>query len=78
MNILRLALELLVFYIVYKLVVNYIIPIYKTSKEVKSKMNEMQQKMAERQQPPAAASNTRNDISAKPDKEDYIDYEEVK
>ena len=78
MNILRLALELIVFYVVYKLVVDYIIPIYKTSKQVKTKMNEMQQKMAERQQTPPPASPGKNDITAKPDKEDYIDYEEVK
>ena len=78
MNILRLALELFVFYVVYKLVVDYIIPIYKTSKQVKTKMNEMQQKMAERNQTTSTAPDTKNDIAAKPDKEDYIDYEEVK
>ena len=76
-GLISLAWKLLLFYILYKVIFDFIIPIYRTTKTMKGKMNEMQEKMKEQNQrhtttatkepPPPKASNS-----------DYIDYEEVK
>ncbi len=84
MNILRLAGELFLLYILYKLIFDFIIPIYRTTKQVKRQFGEMNAKMQEQmnsdsyrnnqqqnQQPPKAKQETAK-------KEDYIDYEEIK
>ncbi len=75
-GILRLALEMFVFYILYKLVVDFIIPIYKTTKNMKSKINEMNSKMEEQSHAPQFTAP--KESKTKPSREDYIDYEEVK
>ena len=81
MNILRLLFELFVIYLLYKFIFDFIIPVYKTTKQVKQKMNEAQQRMQENQ------AGTVNDpfrntqhsgAHKKPAYEDYIDYEEIK
>lgn len=79
MNIFKLIGELVVIYILYKVIFDFIIPVYNTSKQMKQKMNEMH-----RQQGAAAAREkevfTNNSMPAKPSApaEDYIEYEEVK
>lgn len=82
MNIFRLAFELFMLYLLYKLVFDFIIPVVKTTKQVKKqfgdmsaqmeeKMNQQQQQSANFNAPKKQAANTnRND--------DYIDFEEVK
>ena len=72
----RVIIELLALYLIYVLIFDFIIPIYRTTGQVKKKVNEMQEKMNNQQsnfqgEPNKSASN-------KPPKEDYIDYEEVK
>ena len=47
MNIIRLAGEIFITYILYKLVFDFIIPIYQTSKKVKKQFGEMHAKMQE-------------------------------
>lgn len=76
-GILRLALELFVFYVLYKLVVDFIIPIYKTTKNMKGKMQDMNRKMDE-QARNQQFSAPKEEKASRPAKEDYIDYEEVK
>ncbi len=76
MNIIRLAIELFVFYCLYKLVVDFIIPIYKTTSQMKGKMREMQEHMTREEK--VAKGPVQQNTTAKPAKEDYIDYEEVK
>ena len=75
---LKVIFELFVLYLVYKLIFDFIIPVYQTPKQVNKKMGEMQSKMNEQfnQQP----SNTTNTAEkpAKPAREDYIEFEEVK
>jgi Tfp pilus assembly protein PilE len=84
MNIFRLLLELFVIYIVYKLVFEFIIPVYKTTKHMKQKMSEMQQKMQQQEREQASFNNKfaepASDLNAskKAFKDDYIEYEEVK
>jgi hypothetical protein len=80
MNILRLAGEILLIYILYKLIFDFIIPIYQTTKKVKSQFGEMHNKMQEQMN---AYNQQQNSPSQKPKqeevkKEDYIDYEEIK
>jgi Sec-independent protein translocase protein TatA len=83
MNIFRLIGELVVIYILYKLIFHFIIPLYKSSKKVRSAMSEMQAKMQEQQR----AQGTQNTQQARYEsnkktstvsKDDYIDYEEIK
>ncbi|MEO7524023.1 MAG: hypothetical protein ABIT58_08015 [Ferruginibacter sp.] len=81
MNILRLAFELFVIYMVYKLVFEFIIPVYRTTRHMKQKMTDMHQKMQEQQE---ANHPKHNNISSAKEpsrtgfSDDYIDYEEVK
>ncbi len=80
MNIIRLAGELFLLYLLYKLIFDFIIPIYQTSKKVKKQFGEMHNKMQDQmntfnqQQNPAAKTTAQEPAK----KEDYIDYEEIK
>ena len=81
MNILRLAAEIFLLYILYKLIFDFIIPIYRTTKTVKKQFGEMNAKMQEQmntynQQQNAQGSTRPKEETVK--KEDYIDYEEIK
>ena len=80
MNIFRVLFELFVLYLLYKLIFDFIIPVYQTTKSVKQKMGEMQQKMNEQAQQQQASQfkSTENEAPAKADKHDYIEFEEVK
>jgi hypothetical protein len=79
MNIFRLIGELVVIYILYKVIFDFIIPLYHSTKQVRSAMNDMQAKMKEQQrtnttQATQETAKKHSTVS----KEDYIDYEEVK
>lgn len=84
MNIFKLIGELIVIYILYKLIFDFIIPLYTASKQMKGKMSEMQQRMQQQQRAQAEQqmqqSQTRQPPKAteKISKDEYIDYEEVK
>ena len=81
MNILKLAFELFVIYILYKFIFEFIIPVYKTTKHVKQKMNDMHQQMQQNQSAEASdpfAKHSSSDAPKRPVSDDYIDYEEVK
>jgi hypothetical protein len=82
MNIFRLIGELVVIYILYKVIFDFIIPLYKSTKKVRSAMSDMQAKMQEQQRAQAAQNSqaTQHEPSRKTSsvsKDDYIDYEEV-
>ena len=80
MNLIRVIFELFILYLVYKLVFDFIIPVYKTTKQVKQKVGEMQSRMnehMEQKQSNAQADASKNN-SSKPAREDYIEFEEVK
>ncbi|MCP9751241.1 hypothetical protein [Ferruginibacter sp. HRS2-29] len=82
MNIFKLAVELFVLYLLYKLVFDFIIPIYRTTKQMSGKMRDMQEKMnqqhQQQQQAQAFQETTRQQASSKKSSDDYIDYEEIK
>jgi hypothetical protein len=79
MNFFKLIGELVVIYILYKVIFDFIIPVYKTTKQVKTKMNDMHARMQEQERgytaPPTQEPIKKNTTAAK---DDYIDYEEVK
>ena len=78
----KVIVDLAIVYLLYKLIFDFIIPVYQTTKQVKQKVGEMQTKMQEhlkKQEQQAnkyAASPQHQDIKSV--KEDYIDFEEVK
>jgi Sec-independent protein translocase protein TatA len=79
MNFFKLIGELVVIYILYKVIFDFIIPVYQTTKQVKTKMNDMHSRMQEQQR--AQSSQTTQEPVKKStvvSKDDYIDYEEVK
>jgi hypothetical protein len=83
MNIFRLIGELVVIYILYKVIFDFIIPLYKSTKKVRSAMSDMQAKMQEQQRAQAAqnaqhAQYEPNKKASTVSKDDYIDYEEIK
>lgn len=83
MNIIKLLFQLFVIYILYKFIFDLIIPVYKTTKQVKQKMNAMQERMDQQHQPSGHNQSYHDRQQAqptarKPASEDYIDYEEVK
>jgi hypothetical protein len=64
----------LVIYLIYKFVFELVIPVSKAANTMKSKINEMQQQQAFKQQ---STSNKKETTS--PDKrDDYIEFEEIK
>ena len=80
MNIFRLALELFVLYLLYKLIFDFIIPVVKTTQQVKKQFGDMstrmQEKMNEQQKQATTVNSTSRAATAKND--DYIEFEEVK
>lgn len=72
-------------WILYKLVFDFIIPVYNSTKHVRRQVKDMQQHMREQfeqqqqQAPPPPPPRSSETVSAKPrDKGDYIDFEEIK
>lgn len=79
MNIFKLLFQLFLLYMLYKLVFDFIIPVYRASKKMQQDVNQMQQKMREQQQRPVKEETLVSRTSPSTDKsEDYIEFEEVK
>lgn len=80
MNILKLLFELFLFYMLYKLVFDFIIPVYRASKRMKDQVGQMQQKMQEQQQKQQKETIVVNTKATTPKASgsDYIEFEEVK
>ena len=81
MNILRLLFELFVIYILYKFIFEFIIPVYNTTRQVKQKMADMNQRMQQNQGTSANQQFSTPQSPAEPKRppsEDYIEYEELK
>ena len=79
MNIFRIAAELFLIYILYKLIFEFIIPVYHSTQKIRKQFGEMQTKM----QQDMNAANTRNTTAQqeapKVKREgDYIEFEEIK
>jgi len=75
----KLLIELFLFYLLYKFIFELVIPIYKTTRQVKRKMNEFQQNMNKQTETNRTSSeNTIKPTASKPKSDDYIDFEEIK
>lgn len=65
-------------YLFFRLVFNFILPIYRTTKQVRKGFKDMQEKMRQQpdpyanQQPSSATKNSSGKVG------DYIDFEEIK
>lgn len=69
----------LVIYFLYKLIFDFIVPVYKTTSQVKNRFNEMnQQQQQYQQQRQASTPSQKQQNKPKPPAEDYIDFEEIK
>jgi hypothetical protein len=78
---LRLLLYALLAWFLYNLVFKFIIPVYKTTRQMKQKFREMQTNMQEHTNPQpdfTKQSNSAEKVATKKPKEDYIDFEEIK
>lgn len=77
-RLLEIALEVIFIYFLYKLVFDFIIPVYRSGKKmhdnIKTMQDQMQGRMNQQQQYNAAPPPPRNNIK----EGDYIDFEEVK
>ena len=84
MNLFKLLGELVVIYILYKIIFDFIIPLYKATTQMKGKMNDMQERMNQQQRAQAAQQKQQTQNFQTPktpeqvSKDDYIEYEEVK
>ena len=79
MNFFRIAFELFALYILYKLVFDFIIPVAKTTKQVKKQFTDISEKMNQQQASQQQANySTTPSAAPKSKSDDYIDFEEVK
>ena len=71
----------LLIWFLYNLIFRFIIPVYKTTRQVKQKFREMQTQMQDQmnqQQDFATQAQAAEKSTPKKSKEDYIDFEEIK
>ena len=79
MNILRLVGEVFLLYLLYKLRFDFIIPIYRTTKQVKKGFREMHERMNDQMNQQQGFQNPTSTTKAKSEKPgEYIDFEEIK
>jgi len=77
MSLFRILFELFVLYLVYKLIFDFIIPVFQTTKQMKQQVGKMQQQMNEQnRQQQQGFDGPGKETATK--KEDYIEFEEVK
>ncbi len=78
MNILRLAGELFLIYIFYKLIFDFIIPVYQSTKKIKKQFGEMQSKMQQDMNAYSKQQSPGGPKTEKAKEDDYIEFEEIK
>lgn len=82
--ILKYAFLAFVFWLLYKLVFDFIVPVYQSTKHVRRQMGDIQEHLRrqyqqqEQAQKQAAQSQQHRNAPKKADKGDYLDFEEVK
>lgn len=70
-----------IFWLLYKLIFDFIIPVYQSTKQVRRQMGDIQERMRqqfEQQQQQAAEPQRPQTTAKKADKSDYLDFEEIK
>lgn len=68
----------LIMYLLYKLVFDFIVPVYRTSAQMRDKINEMNQPQYRQQQKQPQQPATKQQPTVRPSSDDYIDFEEIK
>ena len=74
----KLLLQILALYMLYKLIFNFIIPVYRTTKQMKAKMQDMHEHIQRQQQQQSQPAPSREAPKKPVAADDYIDFEEVK
>ncbi len=74
----RLFFELFILYIGYKLIFEFILPIFNASKQMNKKMSEFQQQMQQNQRAQEQSASFKSTVTKKDIDKEYIDYEEIK
>ncbi|MGN7822310.1 hypothetical protein ACTJJB_19405 [Chitinophaga sp. 22536] len=81
---LRFLLYMFFAWLLYKLVFEFIIPVYRSTKAVRKQMNDIQQHMRQQYEEQQSAHNYGQGQSSQgqapkpPKRDDYIDFEEIK
>ena len=78
MNIFRLAAELFLIYILYKLIFEFIIPVYHSTQKIRKQFAEMQSKMQQDMNVHATRATVAEPEPTIKKEGDYIEFEEVK
>ncbi|OQY92537.1 MAG: hypothetical protein B6D37_14695 [Sphingobacteriales bacterium UTBCD1] len=78
--ILRLVLYAFLFYLLYKIVFELIIPVHKTSQQMKKGFQDMNRRMSEQMNKTEQnyAKTPRESAAPKADADDYLEFEEIK
>ena len=81
MNLIRLAAQIFLIYLIYRFIINVVIPIYRSTKQIKKQFGDMQDTMQNmqqgqhRSQTPPPPNQQKTTTTKK--EGDYIDFEEV-
>lgn len=70
-----------IFWLLYKLIFDFIVPVYQSTKQVRRQMGDIQDRMRqqfEQQQQAAEPQRPQATATKKADKNDYLDFEEIK
>ena len=78
MNIFRLAAELFLTYLLYKIIFEFILPVYHSTKKIRKQFSNMQEKMEEDSKAPYSRTTAAQPETKVKREGDYIDYEEIK
>lgn len=68
-------------WLLYKLIFDFIVPVYQSTKQVRRQMGDLQDRMRqqfEQQQQAAEPQRPQTNTAKKADKSDYLDFEEIK
>ncbi len=65
-------------YVVYRFITGFLIPVFKTGKQIKKQFNQMQERMHDNMQQQSAASPPPQQTSKTAPSGEYIDFEEIK
>ncbi len=76
--ILRFLFYAFLIYMLYKLVFNFIIPVYRTTKQVKKGFKEMNERMRQAEGFPSQTTQAQKPKAEQTKPGEYIDFEEVK
>lgn len=78
MSLLRLVVEFFLFYLLYKLIFDFIIPVYNSAKKIKNQFGEMQEKMQNNTNNFQGQQNNSQPKPAPKKEGEYIEFEEIK